>query len=202
MDRSVDPCADLYQYSCGGWQKSNPIPPDQTSWSVYQKMYEDNLAFLRAILEQAVLGKDRDAVTQKIGDYYAACMDEAGVEKRGAAPLKADLDAIAAAKSAREISPLLVRLQRESVDRGILFGVGSQQDPDDSENQIASFDQGGLGLRIATTTSGRTRSRRTIARNTRRISRKCSNCSAMRPNRPKRARPKSRALRLRSRERR
>src|SRR6185437_14409443 len=80
MDRSADPCIDLYQYSCGGWQKSNPIPPDQTAWNVYRKLSEDNVAFLRGILEQAAEASDRDAVTQKIGDYYAACMDEAGVK--------------------------------------------------------------------------------------------------------------------------
>src|SRR5215467_12594021 len=53
MDKSVDPCVDLYRYSCGGWQQKNPIPPDQTSWSVYAKLYQDNLAFLRGMLEQA-----------------------------------------------------------------------------------------------------------------------------------------------------
>ena len=146
MDRSADPCADFYLYACGGWQKSNPIPPDQTSWNVYRKLSEDNLAFLRAILEQAATARDRDAVSQKIGDYYAACMDETEAEKRGASPLAADLDAIAAAKSIPELAPLLVRLQRMSVGRGILFDVASQQDPDDSEKVIAGFDQGGLGL--------------------------------------------------------
>jgi len=146
MDRSADPCADFYQYACGGWQKSNPIPPDQTSWSVYRKLSEDNLAFLRAILEQAAVAKERDAVSQKIGDYYAACMDEASAEKRGASPLKTGLDAIAAVKSTHELVPLLVTFQRESVGHGVVFNVGSQQDPDDSEKEIASFDQGGLGL--------------------------------------------------------
>ena len=146
MDRSADPCIDLYQYSCGGWQKSNPIPPDQTAWNVYRKLSEDNVAFLRGILEQAAEASDRDAVTQKIGDYYAACMDEAGVKKRGASPLKADFDAIMAAKSTRDLAPLLVRLHRGSVARGILFLPGSDQDPDDSEKQIPNFDQGGLGL--------------------------------------------------------
>src|SRR5256886_9600851 len=63
MDRSVDPCVDLYHYSCGGWQKKNPIPPDQTSWSIYGKLYVDNLNFLRTILEQAASpGSQRNAV--------------------------------------------------------------------------------------------------------------------------------------------
>src|ERR1044071_1490537 len=62
MDQSVDPCVDLYHYACGGWQKKNPIPPDQTSWSVYGKLYQDNLAFLRGILEEAATAKQRDVV--------------------------------------------------------------------------------------------------------------------------------------------
>src|SRR5215467_5194991 len=69
MDKSADPCVDFYQYTCGGWQKKNPIPNDQVSWSVYGKLYQDNLIFLRGILEQAAAEKgQRDPVTQKIGD--------------------------------------------------------------------------------------------------------------------------------------
>src|SRR5438270_3269736 len=94
IDHAVDPCKDFYRYACGGWQKNNPIPADQTSWSVYRKLYEDNLKYLRGILEQAASQVNRDVVTREIGDFYAACMDEATVEKRGLAPLQRDLEAI------------------------------------------------------------------------------------------------------------
>jgi hypothetical protein len=131
MDKSIDPCVDLYHYSCGGWQQKNPIPPDQTSWSVYAKMYQDNLMFLRGMLEQAAQpDKERNAVTQKIGDFYAACMDEAAVEKRGLAPLQPQLDAIAQIKSAKDLTPVVAHLQftffRYSYTSSMLFNAGSR----------------------------------------------------------------------------
>lgn len=151
MDKSVDPCVDLYTYSCGGWQKKNPIPPDQTSWSVYGKLYQDNLTFLRGMLEQAAQPTpDRNAVTQKIGDFYAACMDESAVEKRGISPIQGELDAIAQIKSLKDLTNEAARLHytyfRYTYNGSMLFSAGSTQDPDDSEKVIAEVDQGGLGM--------------------------------------------------------
>ncbi len=151
MDKSIDPCVDLYRYSCGGWQKKNPIPPDQTSWSVYGKLYQDNLIFLRGMLEQAAQPtSQRDAVTQKIGDFYAACMDEGTVEKRGIKAIQPELDAIARVHSPKDLTPLLARLQltyfQYSNNSSMLFSARSTQDPDDSEHVIADVGQGGLGM--------------------------------------------------------
>ncbi len=144
MDRTVDPCVDFYTYSCGGWQKRNPIPADQTSWSVYGKLYEDNLTYLRGILEQASMAKDRDAVRQKIGDYYAACMDETAVEKRGAKPLWPDLVEIEGVQNIGQLAPLVAQLHLAG--DAMFFGSGSEQDPDNSDAMIAAVRQGGLGL--------------------------------------------------------
>jgi putative endopeptidase len=148
MDKSIDPCVNFYQYACGGWRQKNPIPADQTGWSVYGKLYQDNLNFLRGILEQAAGGSNqRDAVAQKIGDFYASCTDETGIEKSGMEPIKAELEAIARLKSVHEMATLVAQLQMTTGGyRSILFRGGSDQDPDDSESVIASLDQGGLGL--------------------------------------------------------
>jgi putative endopeptidase len=144
MDRSADPCVDLYTYSCGGWQKKNPIPPDQVSWSVYGKLYQDNLTYLRGILEEAAAAKDRDAVGQKIGDYYAACMYETSVEKLGAKPLQPELDRIQALKSGREIAPLVADMHLAG--DSMMFRSGAEQDPDNSDAMLVVVAQGGLGL--------------------------------------------------------
>src|SRR5580704_12061136 len=83
LDRSVDPCVDFYKFSCGGWQKNNPIPADQSSWSVYGKLANENQQFLWGILQDAAAAKDRNPIQQKIGDYFASCMDTAAIDKAG-----------------------------------------------------------------------------------------------------------------------
>lgn len=146
MDKQADPCVNFYQYACGGWKKDNPIPADQTSWSVYGKLYQDNLQFLRGILEQASIDDaKRNTVTREIGDFYAACMDEAEVEKQGIAPIRGYLEAVDKLNSTKEMAPLVAQLQL-LYGRSVLFRSGSTQDPDDAEKIIAELDQGGLGL--------------------------------------------------------
>jgi endothelin-converting enzyme/putative endopeptidase len=146
MDKTVDPCADFYTYSCGGWQKKNPIPPDQTIWSVYAKLYQDNLAFLRGILEEAAATREeRNQATREIGDFYGACMNESAVNQRGLAAIEPQLDAIAALKSVRDIAPMAAKTTLP-FGGTLIFEAGSTQDPDNSEQVIADLDQGGLGL--------------------------------------------------------
>ena len=149
MDKTVDPCVDFYAYSCGGWIKNNPIPPDQASWSTYGKLEDENRAQLRTILEESANANvNRTPVIQKIGDYYASCMDEPAIEKLGAKPLQPELDRIAALKSKQEFAEYIAGTQYPPslYGGGTLFTFRSNQDYKDSSQEIAEIDQGGLGL--------------------------------------------------------
>ena len=143
MDKSVDPCADFFTFSCGGWIRKNPIPPDQSSWSVYGKLQDENQAQLRSILESAAGATgERLPYLQKIGDYYASCMDEKAVDELGPTVLKGQLEAIENLSSKDQLPDLAVNLAYQ----GALFHFRSDQDYGDSTQVIAEADQGGLGL--------------------------------------------------------
>jgi endothelin-converting enzyme/putative endopeptidase len=147
MDRTVDPCVDFYQYSCGGWMKANPIPPDQPSWDVYGKLAVENQRFLWGILEELSRKTEgRNASQQKIGDYFAACMDEAAVQRLGARPLKPYFDLINGIVARKDLPAALAHLHLATGDGGFFFGFGSGQDFENSSRVIAFASAGGLGL--------------------------------------------------------
>jgi putative endopeptidase len=147
MDRTADPCDDLYQYACGGWMKNNPIPPDQTRWDVYGKLTVNNQRYLWGILDDAAESiSGRTATQQRIGDYFASCMDTDAIERAGLAPLKDDLASIDKLQDRKQLATLLGDLHRHLSSSGFFFSVYSQQDAEDATKVIAGVDAGGLGL--------------------------------------------------------
>ena len=147
MDRAVNPCVDFYKFACGSWIKNNPMPPDQPSWDVYAKLGDENQRFLWGILRQAAKpALSHSSVERQIGDYFAACMDEAAAEKLGAKPLDPWLREIAALRSVKDLPALLAREHLATQGGSLLFGFGSNQDFADSTSVIGFADAGGLGL--------------------------------------------------------
>ena len=135
----------FYQYSCGGWLKQNSIPADESSYGTANELLDENELVLKAILEKAAAGgAERSPNEQKIGDYYATCMNVEAVDKAGFTPLQQILDRVAALKSKDELPPLAAYLNGVGVNT--LFAFGSEQDYKDATQQIATLDQLELGL--------------------------------------------------------
>src|SRR5690348_13860834 len=121
MDPTVQPCKDFFLYADGGWLKANPIPPAFSRWGSFTVLADRNREVLKSILEQAAAAKaPGGSDEQKIGDFYAACMDETTIEADGAKPIASELERIAKIADRAGLEAEVARLHENGV--GALFG--------------------------------------------------------------------------------
>ncbi|KAF0182604.1 MAG: M13 family metallopeptidase [Hyphomonadaceae bacterium] len=139
---AIAPGDDFFRHVNGAWLDRTEIPADKSSFGAFDIVYDRAEVQVRAIIEDsAKSGAAAGTVEKKIGDYYNAFMDEAGVEAKGASPLKTSLDAIAAAPDKATLATL--------------FGTAGYPSPIDfyvnvdsknSDRYLMNLVQGGIGL--------------------------------------------------------
>ncbi len=144
IDKTVDPCTDFYQYSCGNWKKNNPIPADQVRWGRFNELADRNNYLLYQELK-AASDAPKSPLQKKYGDYFAACMNASLADSLGAKPIEPELKAIDALRDTKQLAALDVDLTKR-FGSGAIFYLGVQQDQKDATKQILSTGQGGLTL--------------------------------------------------------
>lgn len=146
LDRSCKPCDDFFQFAVGGWLKANPIPPEYPLWGSFITLAEKNLEALHGILEAAATNSSAvpGSNEQKVGDFYASCMNTEEIDAQGLKPINSELASIHAIHDTPGLLNTGARLQTQGV--GVLFTFGSDQDFKDSSKVIGEATQGGLGL--------------------------------------------------------
>ncbi len=145
IDANANPCVDFSAYACGNFDKLYPIPPDKSGYGTGAIVYDYTQQVLHDLLEKAaVASAQRSASEQKIGDFYATCMDTDAINATGLKPLQPELDRIAALTDKKQLTGLLAHFLLINVNA--FFNYGEQQDFKDARKQIAVVDQGGLGL--------------------------------------------------------
>jgi endothelin-converting enzyme/putative endopeptidase len=145
LNRAVDPCGNFYKFACGGWQAANPIPGDVPRWGTFDALQDRNRTLLQNVLESASAERaGRTPIEQKIGDFYAACMNDEVQNRRSMDTFQRDVNRIAVIDSKAALTELVVTMYK--VGAVPFFNFSSEQDAKDSANMIAGLDQGGLGL--------------------------------------------------------
>lgn len=145
LDTTALPGTSFYQYACGGWMKNNPLTDEYSRFGSFDMLAENNREQLRGLIEELAAGKhEAGSVAQKVGELYNIAMDSVKLNKEGVAPIKEELDKLAALKEKALIYPVIAEMQSIGMYPYFILYVGAD-DMNSNANIVQTF-QGGLGM--------------------------------------------------------
>ena len=145
LDTTANPRADFYQYACGGWMKANPLTDEYSRFGSFDQLAENNRSQIKSLIEELAKKQSQPgSVAQKVGDLYNIAMDSAKLNAEGVAPIKAELEKIAAISDRKVLSAFIAEMHRDGF--GPFFGMYVGADDMNSSMNIAQLYQGGLSL--------------------------------------------------------
>ncbi|MGE0815161.1 MAG: M13 family metallopeptidase [Vicinamibacterales bacterium] len=146
FDTSVRPQDDLSRYVNGGWFATTEIPPDKASYGGFYEAYDRTQDQLRALVEETSKAPAAPgSAAQKIGDFYAAFMDEARADTLGIGPLAAEFARIDALTTKRDLAAYFARQLKLGIGGAPIQG-GVEGDAQEPTRSVLYLSQGGLGL--------------------------------------------------------
>ena len=128
LDTTNLPGTDFYRYACGGWIKNNPLTDEYSQYGSFTVLAENNRKQIQGLIEElAATQHEAGSVAQKVGDLYKIAMDSVKLNQEGVAPIKAELDEIAALKDKKDVYALLGSLERRGITGYLGTGVGADE---------------------------------------------------------------------------
>ena len=145
LDKTANPRTDFYQYACGGWMAANPLTDEYSRFGSFDQLAENNRTQIKSLIEDlAHKQSEQGSVARKVGDLYNIAMDSAKLNAEGIAPIKAELEKIAAISNRKGLPQLIANMHRDGF--GPFFGLYVGADEMNSSMNIAQLYQGGLSL--------------------------------------------------------